>query len=351
MQKEHNHNLRIKRKYLLWLRDAEGLSEATVDKASASIAKYEAHLGGKDFRAFHSERARAFKRALSQQISPQTGAALSAGTVNSILRDVKAFFKWLADQPGYKSKIDRTDVAYLTPDRKSDAARRNNLWKPHPSPDQARRVLEVMPVGTVVERRDRALMAFFFLTGAREGAAISTRLVHLDVHNVCVNFDGRGVNTKFGKRFSTGFFPIGGIAVQVLADWVEELRKEHLFGDSDPLFPKTRLESGGGRPFRVVGIDRSPWSSASSAAKIFKSAFKSAGFSAYSPHRVRDMIVELANEHCKTPEDFKAWSQNLGHEDVMMTFRSYGSVATGRQIELMARFRDKVEPQFHPIES
>ena len=29
----------------------------------------------------------------------------------------------------------------------------------------------------------------------------------------------------------------------------------------------------------------------------------------------------------------------MGHENVLTTFRSYGSVATGRQIELMDRFR------------
>ena len=31
------------------------------------------------------------------------------------------------------------------------------------------------------------------------------------------------------------------------------------------------------------------------------------------------------------PEEFKAWSQNLGHEQVLTTFLSYGSVATDRQ--------------------
>jgi hypothetical protein len=28
---------------------------------------------------------------------------------------------------------------------------------------------------------------------------------------------------------------------------------------------------------------------------------------------------------CRTPEELKAWSQNLGHEDVMTTFRSSDS--------------------------
>ena len=35
------------------------------------------------------------------------------------------------------------------------------------------------------------------------------------------------------------------------------------------------------------------------------------------------------------PEEFKAWSQNLGHEQVLTTFSSYGQVAQDRQAELI----------------
>ena len=37
----------------------------------------------------------------------------------------------------------------------------------------------------------------------------------------------------------------------------------------------------------------------------------------------------------KTPEQFKAWSQNLGHEKVLTTFLSYGQVASARQGDIM----------------
>jgi hypothetical protein len=41
---------------------------------------------------------------------------------------------------------------------------------------------------------------------------------------------------------------------------------------------------------------------------------------------------------CKTPEEYKAWSQNLCHEDMLMTFRSYGDVSSRRQPEIMQSF-------------
>jgi hypothetical protein len=38
---------------------------------------------------------------------------------------------------------------------------------------------------------------------------------------------------------------------------------------------------------------------------------------------------------CKSPEEYKAWSQNLGHENVLTTFSSYGDVALHRQAEII----------------
>jgi integrase len=341
MPKRNSDNLRIKRKYLVWLKDARGLSDATVAKAAASISTYEAFLDGKDFRGFHPERARAFKRHLTKTRSQTRGKPLSSGTINGILRDLTAFLNWLADQPGYKSKIQRADIAYLSSDRKSETARRTSCWKPHPSPAQVRALLSRMPDGTELERRDRALVAFLFLTGSRETAAVSLSLGQIDLEHGLVQFDGRHVDTKFGKSFTTAFYPIGGPAEQILRDWVQELRHEHHFSSTDPLFPRTKVGSGPDRRFTVLGIDRAPWSTASSAARIFKDAFRNAGLPPFSPHRVRDTLADLAREHCRTPEDYKAWSQNMGHEDVMTTFRSYGSVAPGRQVELMSRFRKR----------
>ena len=62
MVKHNPSNLRIKRKYLVWLKEARGLSDASVDKAAASLDRYLDYLDGKDLRAFNIEQARGFKR-------------------------------------------------------------------------------------------------------------------------------------------------------------------------------------------------------------------------------------------------------------------------------------------------
>lgn len=45
--------------------------------------------------------------------------------------------------------------------------------------------------------------------------------------------------------------------------------------------------------------------------------------------------MQLGETLCKSPEEFKAWSQNLGHEGVLTTFYSYGQVGTRRQGEII----------------
>jgi hypothetical protein len=50
-----------------------------------------------------------------------------------------------------------------------------------PTLGQTRHVSQTMPTSTEIERRDRALVAFTILTGARDGAIGSLKLNHIDI--------------------------------------------------------------------------------------------------------------------------------------------------------------------------
>jgi integrase len=50
---------------------------------------------------------------------------------------------------------------------------------------------------------------------------------------------------------------------------------------------------------------------------------------------VRFLKVEWAEKTCQTPEEFKRVSQNLGHERVLTTFNSYGTIPAHRQAEVI----------------
>ena len=55
----------------------------------------------------------------------------------------------------------------------------------------------------------------------------------------------------------------------------------------------------------------------------------------YSLHLFRNTLVDLGQKICRTPEQLKAWSQNLGHENVLTTFTSYGNIDPHRQGEVI----------------
>jgi hypothetical protein len=56
MSKRNAANIRVVRDYLIYLREARRLSEASVDTAAAAIASFEHYTKGRDFKAFRIER-------------------------------------------------------------------------------------------------------------------------------------------------------------------------------------------------------------------------------------------------------------------------------------------------------
>jgi integrase len=113
------------------------------------------------------------------------------------------------------------------------------------------------------------------------------------------------------------------------------LRGALLWGDDAPLFPATRMAVGPCGGFVADGLKRGHWSTAEPIRRIFRQAFGRAGLPYFKPHSIRDTLVQLGEKVCKTPEEFKAWSQNLGHEKVLTTFTSYGAVAPHRQADVI----------------
>jgi hypothetical protein len=63
--------------------------------------------------------------------------------------------------------------------------------------------------------------------------------------------------------------------------------------------------------------------------------FTGAGLPYFNPHSLRNTLAQLGERLCATPEAFKSWSQNLGHEGVLTTLTSYGAVEPARQAEII----------------
>lgn len=335
MAKHNPANERVKRDYFSFLREAKGRDVATIDRVAQSLARFEASTRHKDFKRFHKEQAIAFKKRLADAVNAKTGEKLSKATVQSILRDLKAFFEWLSREPGYRSHLSYSDADYFNLNEKDAAIARARREKRVPSLKQVQSVLEAMPAETVLERRDRALVAFTAITGARVNALASFGLEHVDLAGGFVEQDARMVRTKFAKTFRTYFMPVCEGALEIVGDWVRELREEQLFGPSEPLFPATAMGVGDHGGFQPIGLARNGWASTGPVRDVFRKGFAAASLPYYNPHTFRDMLVRHAMSLDLSVMEMKAWSQNLGHSEVMTTLTSYGSVPTYEQGELI----------------
>ncbi|BCG63831.1 MAG: integrase/recombinase XerD [Methyloprofundus sp.] len=279
-------------------------NESSVDAVAKAVSRFESYTKYRDFKVFHFEQAVGFKKHLAQQRNQQTGKPLSKATLNSTLRHIKTFFQWLAMQSGYKSRINYTDTEYFNLSEKEVRIATVRRETPVPTMEQIKHVIESMPNKSDIERRNRGLIAFTLLTGARDSAIASMKLKYVDIIGNSVFQDAREVKTKFSKTFTTFFFPVGD-----------------------------------DRTFKESGFKKEHWSTASPIRTIFRDAFESADLPYFNPHSFRKTLVTLGQKICQSPEEFKSWSQNLGHEYVLMTLYSYGEVQQYRQGEIFQQLK------------
>lgn len=334
-------NERIKRDYFLYLEEAKRLQSSSVDKAASAISEFEKFTGYRDFALFHIERAKSFKQFLNDRINAKSKAPLSKATIYSRLMALKTFFLWLAGQQGYRSKISYSDADYFNPSAHDSRIAATRREKRVPTLEQVQHVITSMPCSTDVELRDKALIAFTLLTGARDSAIASMKLKHINLSDCAVFQDAREVATKNRKTFTSYFFPVGDSITQIITDWIKHLKTVLLFGPDDPLFPSTEINRNSDGLFAPSGLNRNHWRSAAPIRRIFKHAFETVKLPYANPHSLRNTLAQFGERTCRTPEEFKAWSQNLGHEGVLTTFMSYGTVASSRQSEIILGLADR----------
>ncbi len=202
--------------------------------------------------------------------------------------------------------------------------------------EMARHAFNYMPDVSGIERRNKALFAFFMLTGARDGAVASLRLKHINMIDGCVYQDARDVRTKNSKTFTTFFLPVDDAYLSCFKEWVEHLKQVKLFGPDDPLFPPAEMQVVDGA-FKVVGLKRQIYKNANAIRQAIRDAFVRADLPAFTPHAFRKTLVKWADVYYPTREAFKAFSQNIGHTSVITTISAYCPVSTERQAELIKK--------------
>lgn len=332
-------NERVKNKYFKYLLTAKQKNIKSVDSSRKALMKFEEFSHFADFTAFNPDVAIAFKEYLLMQTSKQRGEPFSQHTLNSILKNVRDFFEWLAFESNYKKYIKQTDIAYLKPSLKEMSMVRKQGFVNFASLDEIYKVIFNMPFETDIQKRDRAIISFTLLTGVRDGTLKGFKLKHVNLEKELLHQDPKEVETKFSKEIYTFFFPVDFRIKQIFIDYYNFLTKEKGFTSNDPLFPKLEsVVSNEGLPLPPV-MTKEHYRSITSIRQVFKEDFIKAGVPYHSPHTFRHTLVVYGEEICKSPEEFKAWSQNLGHEHVSTTFTSYGKLEVYKQGIVMKRIK------------
>lgn len=335
MAKFIEENERIKHDYATYLRHAKGQDEKSIDKVMAAIRHFEDSTKTKSFKKFHRQQAADFKTYLAKQKNTKTGKPLAFSTVDATLRLVKGFFHWLVSRKGFKRVLTYPDVEYFNNSLKAGRVAHSRREIPYPSMQQAAHAFQAMPFEDEFEKRDKALFAFFMLTGARDGAVASLKLKHVNIVLGHVFQDAREVKTKNAKNIMCQFFPVDEAYCACFTAWVRFLEDKKLFGPDDALFPKADIAYVAGQGLCNRGLSRGGYANASKLNAIIRSAFASVQLPQYTPHAFRKTLTKYGDEISTTMEQRKAWSMNLGHESMTVTVNSYLPVTTERQLELI----------------
>jgi len=341
-------NEKVKRKYIEWLKDAQGYSELTVQAIEKALWKYEEYSREADYGNFDSKDAQLFKKYLAVAKNPQSGNSLSLTSQYHILRHVNAFFLWLSGQTGYKSRIKSHDVRYLRLSKEESRVATAPKLPKYPTIEYIKKLCD-FNVESEMDMRDRAMIAFTALSGMRDRAIITLPVGCFDEKELVVYQEpARGVKTKFSKSILTVLFRFDTDLLNFVLDWVGYLRKEKLFTDEDPMFPSTEveIESSISQAFVAKGIEKVFWKNAGAMRKIFQKRAKEMGLEYFSPHKFRHFAISEAQKYVYNPEQLKAVSQSVGHQNLSTTFFSYGGMAPERVKDVITGMDfDKKKPK------
>ena len=332
MKKKHPNEI-VKLKHYEYLQHADAKAESTIRRAEKAIDQYEKFTRRADFRTFNMDDALRFKKHLENSVATDSSAV-------STLSLLRYFFKWLSQQPGYRKSINPSHADFFKLTNRATRAAKSQIEKPFPNLVQVIAAISAMPAKTDVEIRDRAILTTVAITGIRVDALISLKLKHFDLKRMLFIQDPSEVSTKFRKLINTFVFPLDRDLERIVLDWIDHLQKIPSVTPDSPLFPKVDIGLNDEGCFSNLGLSLEHWATTTPIRKIFKTAFSSIGEAYYNPHSFRKMIVSEAYRRKLPANELKAWSQNLGHEEMLTTLTSYGKIPLQEQEILIRNARN-----------
>ena len=331
-------NEKIKKEY--YRRCLIKKQEKTVRQIAKALEKFEEFTGYKNFKMFNFKTAEKYIKYLKD-------SGLSLNTINGYLRHLRAFLEWLSLQSGYKSKINLSDVENLSLSHNELNSINKTIVYDYPTFEQAKALFSSIIIQNEVAKRDKALIAFDTLTGMRAEAlmTISIGAVNIEKMEVLQSVKTH-TSTKFGIAILSKIFNFDEEMTAYFVEYYKFLKEEKLFGNNDPLFPRTKhTQTAENLSFVCEEIEPYFWQSYSSISKVFKERAINAKLSVFSPHKYRHLAIYLALQKCNGGLEIKAISQSFGHEDIRTALEVYSNLAPRQLSEILEKINnnDKTE--------
>ena len=307
-------NEEIKDAYLLYLTKSakDKLKTSTAESKIGSVRQFETFTKYADFKAFDEEQGISFYDYLDNQ-------SIEVSTKIKHLNNVRDFFYWyLTSTKHKKSQIE----ALNTLEPKDKDVRLNNRREliEFPSNEEISKIFS-MSDDSIFAKRDLALISFQILSAARVSAIATLSIGNIDLDKKIVFQDPlEGVETKRDKYIITKFMEFDDKYLKYLIEWVNILKIDYGFTDADPLFPKINEYAGG------IKVRNEFYGDASKYNFLYTKICKKVGIKVYHPHCFRHYSIAEALKYVRTGEQFKALSQNIGHEDIITILEQYGNM-------------------------
>lgn len=335
----NKNNEQVKRDFQRYLKQVQGAKETTIDKYLRALELFDKIIKYKDYKHCTAQQIEEFKETLRKRST--NGNPISPLTIRSYLIYLQKFFKWLIDQPGYRTLKSKDIVEYLNPSKEENKIAASSRKKDYPNLEYVQQLCSSINIDDCYARRDRALIAFTFMSGARIDSIISLSIDGFNPETLTIDMNPlNGVRTKFSKYIPGQLFEFDEDLLKYVLDWYSYLLKMG-FTAKDPLFPKTKMIV----PEDQYSFSKSDqlskeyWESTAGARKIFSARAKDAKLKVYAPHTYRHGCFRHALRSVTSGDQLKALSQTFGHESVKTTLQHYGNFSDDERLKTLASIK------------
>lgn len=308
-------NEEIKQDYRFYLkhqRDFKLNNDSIKDKMS-KIDKYDEFFNYADFMSFDTNKGVKYYDYLIERFEQNQ---IEMTTVLSYLMTIKEFLYWYFSNHKCKARKKLLEsLVTLEPKAEHKRLAQRLEYVEYPTQEEFEQIIS-FPEKTILDKRDKAILAFLYVSGARINAVATATIKSFDEKKMIFFQDPlEGVKTKYSKHIISILLEFDKKYYEIIRNWISFLKAEHGFKDGDPLFPvvkdvvKKNFMNGEG-DYR----------------KMIAKRCRDVSLPEYHPHAFRHAHIYKALSYVSNGWQFRALSQNVGHESMMTILEKYAKM-------------------------